>query len=145
MFITAESLLVAVAATVAASAKPMAWALIIAGLALLRAWTTLTRRRARDVLFAQQMIRWHEAGKCLRTPFTTFKTFQSEWPTKRAFVFEFIGGDREPFVDEGVWPPRVGGTFKFWTWSTRVQMEVVLPAAYLLSWAVICAYAAGWP
>lgn len=145
MFITAESLLVAVAATVAASAKPMAWALVVAGVALLAVWSTLTRRRARDVQFSQQVIRWHEAGKKLRAPFTTFKRYQSEWPISQSFTVEFIDGSSEAFLSEGVWPPRVGSRAKFLTWSTRVQMEVVLPTAYLLSWSVICVYAAGWP
>ena len=145
MFITAESFLVAVAASVAASAGPLAWTLIVAGLALLAVWSKATRARARDVQFTQQLIRWHEAGKSLRAPFTTFKTYQEEWPKNHSFAVAFDSGEVEPFIAEGVWPPRARPIFKFWIWGTRVQMEIVLPVIYLLSWFVISLYVASRP
>lgn len=141
MFLTAESLLIAVTASIATVSKPPALALAAIGLVVLAVWSRVTRARARDVHFTQELIKWHEAGRCIAAPLTIFKQYQGQWRKTGQYTVQFLDGTSEEFVHEGVWPPRESAVFEVWNWSTRLQMEVVLPAVYLLSWAAIVTYA----
>jgi hypothetical protein len=131
MFITAASLLIGLAA----SAKHVVptTTLIILTFILLVVWHLTTKARARNVQFVQQMIRWHEAGLYVLTPFTDFKKFQ-DWDAKLAYVVHFFGGHSENFTAESAWPPRSWNVMK---WSARLHMELAAPITYAVCGVVI--------
>ena len=140
MFLTAQSLLIAVTASIATVSKPPALTLAVIGFVLLTVWSRVTRARARDVQFTQELIKWHEAGRHISAPLTVFKQYQAQWHRTRQYTVQFMDGTSEVFQQEGVWPPRDGHAFEVWKWNTRLQMEVVLPATYLFCWVAIVVY-----
>jgi hypothetical protein len=140
MFLTAESLIIAVAASVSSTATAPALMLVFIGLVLLIVWIRVTGSRARDVSFTQELIKWNEAGRYVHSPLTTFKAYQAEWSKSGSYVVKFIDSSSETFKQDGVWPPRDCKPYQIWRWNARLQMERVLPAAYLLSWIAIVIY-----
>lgn len=145
MFITVQSLLIAVAASIAGFNSRLAWSLVLVGFALLFVWSLVTRARGRDVQFAQAVIRWAESGRRIEKPFTTFKDYQSKFRIERKYTVVFADGSTEPFLPEAVWPPRSTDGHYIWNWGARLQLEIVLPSAYFLSWALLAFYIAVQP
>ena len=140
MFLTAESLILAVAASVSSTSANPALMLVFIGLVLLIVWVRVTGSRARDVSFTQELIKWNEARRYVQAPLSTFKAYQAEWNKSGSYVVQFTDGTSEIFKQSGVWPPRDCEPYEIWHWNARLQMERVLPAAYLLSWVAIVIY-----
>lgn len=145
MFITVQSLLIAVAASIAGFNSRLAWSLVLVGFVLLFVWSFVTRARGRDVQFAQSMIRWAESGRRIERPFTSFKDYQAKFRVSGSYTFTFADGSHEPFLPEAVWPPNSTHGQYVWNWGARLQLEIVLPAAYFLSWALLAFYIAVQP
>jgi hypothetical protein len=141
MFLTAESLVLAVAASLASTSKPPALMLVFIGLVLLVVWLRVTKSRARDVSFTQELIKWSEIGYRVTAPLSKFKAYQNEWNSSGSYTVEFTDGTSAAFKQDGVWPPRDCKVHEVWRWNARVHMEVVLPITYLLSWIAIAVYA----
>lgn len=148
MFITTESLLMAVSAAIAASSTSsqhkFSWLLIIVGLLLWVVWLIVTQSRARDVHFIQELLKHSEEGRYINAPFTAFKNYQKAWLKNGAYTVVYVGNVHEPFIPRPVWPPTDVPVWRFWRWSTRIHMEVTLPGAYFLGWLVVAIYAC-WP
>jgi hypothetical protein len=141
MFLTAESLVLAVSASVASTARTPALLLVFIGLILLVVWVRVTHSRARDVSFAQELIKWHESGRRVVAPLSTFKAYQAAWSKSGSYTVTFTDGTSERFQQDGVWPPRDCKTYEIWRWNARIQMERVLPLTYLLCWIAVMGYA----
>lgn len=144
MFLTAESLLIAIGSTLAATQKPLfAWPIIVVGLILWSTWLIVTWSRARDVRFVQLLLRRSEEGKYVRSPFTTFKDYQRAWLQDSKYTIAYVNNECEEFTWHGVLPSkdfRIPFT-RPWRWGTRIHMELVLPAVYVVAWVVIAFYA----
>jgi hypothetical protein len=141
MFITAESLLIAISATIAAASESKsAWPLIIVGSILMVVWSNITRSRARFVQFVQKLILWSEDGHHIAQPLMTFKNYQNSESGECTVVF--LDGSKVLFIPEKVWPPQKTPKWKFWRWGTRIQMEIILPVVYLVNWVIIIVYVA---
>ncbi len=144
MFLTAESLLIAVGSAIASSQKPLfSWPLITIGLFLCFIWLIVTWSRARDVRFAQTLLLRSEEGKSVLRPFTTFRDYKNARLQNVKYTISYVNGETEDFGQHGVLPL---GDFSFqlfrpWHWGTRIHMEIVLPAMYILAWLVVIYYA----
>lgn len=147
MFITAQSLLIAVSATIASSTQSskgqLSLLLIIGGLLLLGVWIIVTWSRARDVQFVQELLKSSENGSRVDFPFSTFKEYQNSWRIRSAYTIAYRGGHSESFAPRCVWPPTDVPVWCFWRWGTRIHMEVTLPTIYLFGWVVVAIYACG--
>jgi hypothetical protein len=142
MFLTAESLLIGLAATIAATPdRQFVWPLFWLGIAVWGIWVTVTRARARDVRFVQDLLRNSEDGRFVLNPFSTFKAYQKSWLQCRSYSMEYVGYLPELFTPPSVWPPRDIPICKFWAWGTRIHMEVTIPLSYLIGWALVAYYA----
>jgi hypothetical protein len=138
-FLTSESLLIGLAVSGIANQK-FAWLLIGVGTVLWFVWGLVTRARARDVRFVQELLKKDEEGKRVRNPFSTFKAYQEAWQKNGAYSIQYV--DQEiPFLPPPVWPPRDIPLHRFWRWGTRIHMEVTLPFAFLVGWTVVAFYA----
>ncbi|MDR6860533.1 hypothetical protein [Variovorax guangxiensis] len=135
MFLTAESLLLGLAANTKQFWPTLV--LIVLAAILLAVWISVTTSRARNVQFAQQMIRWHEIGRVIDRPFAVFKDFQ-EAPNDEPYQVNFLdAGGSDTFAHERLWPPKQG--WKFLRWPARLHMEIVLPTTYGLCGIAILA------
>ena len=142
MFLTAESLLIGLAATIAATPdRQFVWPLCSLGMAVWGVWVIVTRARARDVRFVQDLLRSSENGRFVLNPFSTFKAYQKSWLQRRSYSVEYVGHRPELFTPPGVWPPRDVPMYKFLAWGTRIHMEVTLPLSYFIGWALVAYYA----
>ena len=120
MFVTAQSVVMSLAAAIAASKPTLANVLPLAvlGGVLMVAWLSVTLSRTRDVTFAQKLILWAE---------------------KNAYTVEFTNGSKESFKPKSIWlqaKPR----FKIWKCGTRIHMEVIVPAGFGLCWIWVLLY-----
>jgi hypothetical protein len=132
IFITAESIVFAVAAAIAAIAPQSALVLTLLGFSLLWLWHEITSNRARDVSFVQWLLAQVEHGEAVSTPLHTFKEFQAGAviTVGAKSVWRYKGKDPEskvndhPFVNFGKSP-------------SRKWMEVWLPSFFIVLWVVV--------
>ena len=141
MFVTAQSVVMSLAAAIAASKPILEAVLPLAALGgvLMVVWLSVTLSRARDVTFAQKLILWAEKGQFVARPFATFKEYQRALADRSAYTVRFTNDSEEPFKPKSIWlqaTPR----FKIWKWGTRLHMEVIVPAGFALCWIWILAY-----
>ena len=141
MFVTAQSVVMSLAAAIAASKPTLANVLPLAvlGGVLMVAWLSVTLSRTRDVTFAQKLILWAEQGQVVARPLAAFKEYQRAWAEKSAYMVEFTNGSKESFKPKSIWlqaKPR----FKIWKWGTRIHMEVIVPAGFGLCWIWVLLY-----
>jgi len=145
MFLTAESLLIAIACSlIGNNARFSSWVLVTLGVLLWAVWLFVTWSRARDVRYTQLLIRRSEEGKFVKQPFSSFKSYQQDWIQIGKATISYTNGETEEFVRHGVLPTRAFA-FKFlhpWHWGTRIHMEFVLPGTYLIAWVIVAIYAA---
>lgn len=143
MFMTAESLLLGLAATIASTPdREFVLPLFGLGMVVLYIWTVVTRSRARDVRFVQDLLVSSEGGQFVQKPFGTFKAYQKSWLQHRSYFLEYVGTAPEAYNPPGIWPPRDVPMYKFWSWGTRIHMEVTLPLSFLIGWLLVGYYAA---
>lgn len=143
MFLTAESLLIAVTASIAGVHNGLlVWAMILVGMLLLAVWVITTQQRARNVRFVQALLEAYESGKKVPKPFTALRDYQNKWFHNGSYEICFVGHPAEQFNYKGVWPPESVPWWKFFRWGTRIHMEISLPGTYLVGWLLVGIYAA---
>ena len=132
MFLTTESLLIAVAVTLlATSPNANILPLILLGVIVIYVWRLITRQRSRDVSFVQHLILSCEEGKYVENPFSTFKDYQKSWLNAQKYQIDYINSASEDFDYKGVFFSKGQPFIK---WGTRKHMEVTLPLIYFCAW-----------
>jgi hypothetical protein len=144
MFLTAESLLIAITASIASvqnAHKGVIGAMIVVGILLWLVWVITTRQRARNVSFVQVLLEAYESGKKVSKPFTVFREYQKKWFHHGSYEICYLGHPAESFNYGSVWPPESVPWWKFFRWGTRIHMEISLPGTYLVGWLLVGIYA----
>ena len=137
IFITAQSVLISIAVSVSSGKDPTsAHALVVVGLLVLFVWIVVTWSRARDVSFAQHLIKRSEEGRRVRGLLNTFKEYQDTWPRERKYSICYADGTSEPFVPESNWPP-LSRAAQPWRWGTRSLLEFLLPFVFAVCWLFV--------
>jgi len=132
VFITAQSIVMSLAAAIAVSEHACAvLPLFILGAVLMYAWLSVTLYRGNAVSFSQQLIQWAEEGRNVENPFKTFKSFQAT-PRKTEFTVNFTDKTKCGYQ-----------TKSFWNGKTRVRMEFIVPLGFGLCWVLILLYVYG--
>lgn len=134
LFITVQSIIVAVAAVVT-DQPGSALFLVALGIVLLVAWHQVCRDRAEDVSFAQWLVLQSERGVEIPSPLDTFKQFQDGktitfgnrqvWRTRQSKGSAKATGSRDIEFD------------KMLQSKTRKWMESRLPIAFLILWVLV--------
>ncbi|CAN5412073.1 hypothetical protein BH09GEM1_BH09GEM1_46060 [soil metagenome] len=124
-FITAESVVFGLAASVATTAPwPLVTAFLVLGVGLTVPWTQICGARARSVSFVHWLILRAESGQQESRPFHAFKEFQD---TGR---YDPLVLDADPVF------------MKLSHSRTRWWMEKVLPTSFLILWFFLAIYVA---
>ncbi len=134
IFITAESVVFAVAAAITTVNPWSAIALTVLGFVLLWMWYTVCSSRAVDVSFVQWMLARAEEGADVSAPLANFKDFQAGQIITVAgrSVWRHVNKDQEGKVND---QPFVSATKS----PTRRWVEVYLPVVFGLLWlSVAC-------
>jgi hypothetical protein len=138
IFITAESVVFAVAAAITTSNPISALILTFLGLVLLYMWHRVTSNRAKDVSFVQWLLARAEEGESIEAPLKLFKDFQG--------CAVITIGERSVWrmLDRGINDKVNDRAYVSLTKSpSRHWMEVKLPAFFGVLWVMIALLAFG--
>jgi len=129
IFITAESVVFAIAAAITTLNPRSVIALSVLGIVLLWMWNIVCRNRAVDVSFIQWLLARAEEGSDVSAPLTHFKDFQAGKIITVAgrSVWRQVKRDQQGQVND---QPFVSMTKS----PTRRWMEVYLPMVFLILW-----------
>jgi hypothetical protein len=147
IFVTAQSVVFAVAANAMLSSPRTTFILAVLGLVMLKTWHDVTRSRAQDVSLAQWLVLLAEnasevdALSVSMRPFSTLKTFQEGQVITRLGRHAWRGtgstrtvADQQVLVRDADFEASINS-------ATRVYMEKLLPAAFLSLWVVVLYFA----
>lgn len=126
IFITAESLLFAVAAFVATVDSPfrgIAVLIIVLGLAFVSVWRGVCNARARAVSFVHFMIQAQESGEPIAQPYSRFREFQENREARREVEAD----------------PRFKALLQS---TTRKRLDTQVPALIVAAWLILLAVVA---
>ena len=124
IFITAQSVLLGLAAAVAPTARFPASLLVFPGVILVCAWLRLCNARARSESYLQMLVLESEDGKTPEKPLNLYHKFQSNREYQREI--------------------RASEPFKRLRWTvTRRLIDVLLPMVFLVLWVLLIVYLTG--
>jgi hypothetical protein len=130
IFITAQAVVFAIAATIAVSSSPwVAFFLMVLGIVMMKIWTGVCHNRARDVSFVQLLLIREERGEggdLAASPLTSLKRFQSSGNTADKKLRAEIEADTE-------YQQMLGSV-------SRVRMDKQLPNLFWVLWGVLFIY-----
>lgn len=123
IFVTAQSIVFAVAVTIASTDQPwLALLLAVPGMYMMSMWTGICRSRARDVSFVQWLMLKLERGEAVGPVINSFKEYQRSKTYNGTNVLE--DEEYREMINS----------------MTRRKMEVILPRIFWVMWILLVVY-----